>query len=100
MTVDALKPYTFGDLPNQTSFRVIELLPGCDDDPISCLLHTVDLRECPDYDAVSYDWGDTSHKGPVICDNGILEIPLNLHESLVHFRLREKSRFIWADALW
>lgn len=100
MTVDALKPYKFCDLQRQTSFRVAELLPGSDDDPISCLLHTVDLRGHPDYEAVSYDWSDTSHKGPVVCDNAQIDIPLNLHKSLLHFRLREKSRFIWADALW
>lgn len=98
--IESLEPFKFDNLPNQCSFRVTELLPGCDEEPISCLIHTVDLRDPPNYGAISYVWGDTRVKAPVNCNCGRLDITLSLHRALLHLRLRSKSRFLWADALW
>ena len=52
--------YEYGDLsdPPLLVFRVVELLPGKDDEPISRLLHAGDLSNPPDFEALSYAWGD------------------------------------------
>ena len=95
--------YQYADLPNETSFRVLELLPGKDDDPISCLLHMADRSQpsnVPPFEAISYAWGDPTIKAPVICHGKRVNVTQNLHCALTHFRHHDRSRFMWADALW
>jgi Heterokaryon incompatibility protein (HET) len=93
-----LKPYQYKNLP--TPFRVMELLPGQEGDPVSCLLHIVDLCNPPEYEAVSYAWGDPSDKAEVTCDEKSLLVTKNLQKGLAHLRLQDRSRFLWADAIW
>ena len=94
------KAYEYEDLPCLSSFRITELFPGNDGDPISCTTHIVDLHDPPKYEAISYVWGDTSIKSSVSCSGRKLDITANLHTSLAHLRYQNRSRFLWADALW
>ena len=48
-----LEPHQHENLPTKTSLRVAEILPGQGDDPISCLLHFVDMSNPQEYEAVS-----------------------------------------------
>jgi Heterokaryon incompatibility protein (HET) len=93
-------PYQYEDLPTQTSFRVIELLPGKEGDEVSCLLHPVDWSNPLPYEAISYAWGDPSTKVPITCNEKIVKITQNLHGGLTQLRFQDRSRFLWADALW
>lgn len=92
--------YQYDDLPTQTSFRVLELLPGQEGDHVSCLLHIVEWPSHLKYEAISYSWGDPHVKEPVICHGKRLEVTRNLHSGLIHLRLKDKSRILWADAIW
>jgi hypothetical protein len=92
--------YCYEELLSATSFRVLELLPGIDDDGISYKLHSADWKDPPEYEAVSYAWGDPEHKMVSICDGKELFITPNLHEGLLHLRYANRSRYLWADAVW
>ncbi|KAF7547470.1 hypothetical protein G7046_g8990 [Stylonectria norvegica] len=96
-----LAPFIYGGLPMQTSFRVAELLPGKETDPVACLLHPINWSDVfqPEYEAISYAWGDVSDKVPIVCHGKELKVTPNLQSALLHFRMPDKSRFIWADAL-
>src|SRR6266480_5134893 len=93
-------PYQFADLQTETSFRVLELLPGRGDAPISCLLHLADWNRPPEYEAVSYAWGDPNLRAPIKCHGKRLEVGRNLHSGLTHLRLPDRSRILWIDCLW
>lgn len=95
-----LEPYQYEVLPTQTSFRVIELLPGQQGNPIACLLHIGDWSNPLKYEAISYAWGDTSARAPITCHGKRLEVTQNLHRGLIQFRLQDRSRFLWVDAIW
>jgi Heterokaryon incompatibility protein (HET) len=95
-----LEPFQYEDLPTQTSFRVIELLPGQGDSPVSCLLHIMDWSNPLEYEAISYAWGDPSARAPVTCHGKRVEVTQNLHWGLTHFRLQDRSRFLWVDSIW
>ena len=95
-----LEPYQYEDLPTQTSFRVFELLPGQEGDPVTCLLHILNWSDPREYEAISYAWGDPSATAPVACHGKRLEVTQNLHRGLTHLRLQDRSRFLWADAIW
>ena len=92
--------YQYEDLPTQTSFRVMELLPGQESNPVSCLLHIVDWSNPLEYEAISYAWGNPSARAPITCHGKRLEVTQNLHRGLTHLRLQDRSRFLWVDAIW
>jgi hypothetical protein len=87
-------------LPRMSSFRVFELLQGQDSDPIACKMHVCEWDNLLKYDAISYAWGDPNVKRPITIDGGIVEVTKNLHSGLVHLRLKDSSRLLWADAVW
>jgi hypothetical protein len=92
--------YTYDILPSEKSLRIAELLLGSNNDDVSIKLHTVEWESLPEYEAISYAWGDPTVKAPVFCDGQVIEVTQNLHTALSHFRHKDKSRFLWADALW
>jgi hypothetical protein len=94
------EPYLHEALPTKTSFRVLELLPGVEGDLISCRLRSVHWAELPVYEAISYAWGDPKARAPVIVNGKSLEVTVNLRTALKHFRYQDRSRVLWADAIW
>lgn len=100
MSTHALESYRYESLSFSNSFRVIELLGGEEEDPISCSLRNVNWSNVPEYEAISYAWGDPNARVPVNCDGKRFEVTKNLYAALIHFRRQGKSRFLWADALW
>ncbi|PVH72238.1 hypothetical protein DL98DRAFT_660192, partial [Cadophora sp. DSE1049] len=91
--------YQYNTMPTQTSFRVLELLPGEECDPVSCLLLHVGWSTPLQYEAIPYAWGDASDPEPIICQGRELKVTRNLHNGLCHFRFRDRSRILWVDAI-
>jgi hypothetical protein len=87
-------------LPTHTSFRLLELLPEEDGQSIACTLRNVDWAKSPKYEAVSYAWGDPKARAPVIVNGRRLDVTVSLHTALKHLRYRDRSRVLWADAIW
>lgn len=102
MSVYPLESYRYEHLPIPPpgSFRIAQILPGRDDDPVSCLLHTTDWANPLEYEALSYTWGDQKNKAIIICQGKRLEVTRNLHRALAQLRHQDQSRFLYADALW
>lgn len=100
MSAGSLEPYTYMSLPTPTSIRVAELLPGDGSDPIVCQILTADFTSMPSYEAISYAWGDVNSSRHVICDGKVIKVTENLYSALIHLRFSDKSRYLWADALW
>ena len=81
-------------------FRVADIFPGDTSDPVSCHLHTADWTDVPLFEAISYAWGDPNITESIMCDGKAINVTKNLHSALVHLRFPNKSRCVWADALW
>ncbi|KAI1384133.1 heterokaryon incompatibility protein-domain-containing protein [Hypoxylon trugodes] len=128
-------PYEDYGLPTTTSIRLLIILPidNIDDEgrehfPIKCSMHTVDLKESPEYNALSYTWGcplglqenaedERDHKAwsrkdyKIECDGQTVSISANLFTLLLalrlklnsedqeHFKNGPQTRSIWIDAL-
>ena len=94
--------YKYEDLPDPPPpcFRVAELLPGEGGDPVSCLLHIADLSKSPEYEALSYAWGDLNARATIICQGKRVEVSQSLYTGLTHLRYPDRSRYLFADALW
>jgi hypothetical protein len=81
------------------SIRLLELLPGKENDPIEIQLHVRNLGAIPEYEAISYVWGDENLGVSITCDGSDQRIGRNLADALVNFRDLKDIRWLWADAI-
>jgi hypothetical protein len=102
--------------------RIMEVLPGRGDDPIFCLIHETRLDDHPDYEALSYVWGDPlalvscvyivdSTTTSTSLERSLhgshnrahkpysLPITANLRCALIRLRHPELPRRLWVDAI-
>jgi len=85
---------------HQGQIRLFELLPGKKDEPLQGRLTTVNLEGCPQYDAVSYVWGDPQLRFRLVIDEDKILMALeSLRKALIALRLEHESRMLWIDAI-
>ena len=85
--------------PNSAEIRLLELLPGAPNTPLYCKLIVVTLGRRPNFEALSYVWGDTTVKRSITVDGDVFQVTTNLEEGLRALRYRRKSRTLWVDAI-
>ena len=84
---------------SQSMIRLIELLPGTGSEDIHCSMKAYPLSDCPDFEALSYCWGDAAIRTPIICNGRQLLVTLNLESALYYLRLHTEPRTLWVDAI-
>lgn len=82
--------------------RIITLHPPCTDpnqEKITCSLTRESLHDNPQFEALSYEWGNAGFQ-KVILINGV-QFPArqNLWNALFHLRNKSKDRRLWIDAI-
>ncbi|KAJ3577234.1 hypothetical protein NPX13_g3331 [Xylaria arbuscula] len=82
---------------NADQVRVIELLPGSQDDPIKCELKSSNIHDIRT--ALSYVWGTETSSKDILVDQQSFSVTKNLYEILNTLRLPTVSRTIWVDAI-
>lgn len=98
--MESLKPYVYQSLPKvESSFRVLELLPGEDNEELFINLQVANWVTPPPYEALSYAWGDPTIRAAISCNGRVLKVTINLRDALKRLRQRRGSRFLWADAI-
>ncbi|KAI3317237.1 heterokaryon incompatibility protein-domain-containing protein [Xylariaceae sp. AK1471] len=69
------------------SIRLLELMSALPDEQIECSLTTIhDLDDAPDFEAISYVWGDNLSPNPIICNGVRITVTQNLEGALRHLR--------------
>ena len=95
-----IQTYRYSPLKHEQDIRLLYLLPGHARAPLSCTLRIVSLSELPDYEAVSYTWGEPIFSALIECfSKGQLPITENLSKALFHLRLANRLRVLWIDAI-
>jgi len=80
--------------------RVLELLPASDlCDPVQFKLHIVSFSATLDYEALSYCWGESLDSTLIYHDDRVFHARINMVQALQRFRLHDRSRFLWVDAI-
>ncbi|EQB51095.1 hypothetical protein CGLO_09402 [Colletotrichum gloeosporioides Cg-14] len=96
--ISSILEYT--PLPSKSSFRLLELLPSSSRaTPLRGRLVQSDITYQPDYQALSYVWGDASPSKHILIGEHTVPITTNLHSALVHLRHSSEARTLWVDAL-
>lgn len=94
------KPLLYRPIDSQRrEIRILQLLPGSEDDPIRGTLHTILLTETSDYEALSYNWGDPQVCRAIEVDGMEKDVTENLFNALRRLRLTKKERCLWVDAI-
>ncbi|KAM7196347.1 Heterokaryon incompatibility protein (HET) domain containing protein [Rhypophila sp. PSN 637] len=91
--------YIYEGLPEAGQIRLLKLQPGTDDSPIHFTLVTANLHENPEYEAISYCWGDPSNPKTVYCDGKTIQVTRSLYTALRRLRKSDQVCTLWADAV-
>jgi hypothetical protein len=83
----------------KAEIRLLTLRAGSWDDNIKCKLAHVSLHSNPDYEALSYTWGELEGLICILVDGHICEVRPDLEIALRHLCLEDKDRVLWIDAL-
>jgi hypothetical protein len=67
--------------------------------PIRCSLSTYPIQEAPEYNALSYCWGETQEHQPIFLDEKHFLVTKNLFEALLHLRQPDRPTIVWIDAI-
>ncbi|KAK0642159.1 heterokaryon incompatibility protein-domain-containing protein [Cercophora newfieldiana] len=79
--------------------RILTLRRGSWNDAISCDLEIARLQSNPQYEALSYAWGDATVRAPIILDGCMYQVTTNLEAALRRLRHPTRDRRLWVDAL-
>jgi hypothetical protein len=79
--------------------RILTLLPGSSEDPIKGFLGTMSLDDNPEYEALSYVWGDPKITHLICVDGADYAVTTNLETALRYIRLKDCPRKMWIDAI-
>jgi Heterokaryon incompatibility protein (HET) len=90
-------------LDPETGIRLIEIMPGEENEPISCKICAYD-SVAPSYHALSYAWGDSRQKMPIFLNRKPFLVTTSLEAALRSRRCRSFGESLeqlplWVDAI-
>lgn len=89
--------------PEDQQIRVAVLEPGSGSDAIKIRLRVESLlkdnAEEPQFEALSYAWGNELSPHTIQVHDHVMSVGLNLEQALRQFRYPDKERILWVDAL-
>ncbi|KAF5573203.1 het-6OR heterokaryon incompatibility (het-6OR allele) [Fusarium pseudocircinatum] len=91
--------FQYDKLPNNGFFRVFELHPGKDSDPLQGNLRTYLRKQAPKYEALSYVWGSSVQNQLMKLNDQTFMITDSLDVALRRLRLVGDSRCLWVDQI-
>jgi hypothetical protein len=81
-------------------FRLLKLLPANDfNGDIQCEIFHCTLDERPEYESLSYVWGDPAITVPILLHGTPHPVTTNLGLALRYLRYKNRVRTMWVDAL-
>ena len=96
----AVRERIYQPLPKDShNIRLLSLLSGSWGEVIRCVVRPVSLEGTPEYEALSYVWGDPKVTAPIILNGCEFSATTNLVAALRRLRLEDRSRTLWVDAL-
>ncbi|PQE29426.1 Heterokaryon incompatibility protein [Rutstroemia sp. NJR-2017a WRK4] len=91
--------YRYRRLQHPDEIRLLVLAPGTSSKSLDCKLIHTRMSLNPEYEALSYAWGDSSKPRQIHCNNRAINVTHSLYSALRHIRDPIKSKTIWADAI-
>jgi len=99
VSVIGVQVYQYDTLTHTDSFRLLELLPGEEGDPLCCRILMNRLQNAPMYKAISYCWGSTENPTMIHVSGKQFTVSRNLADCLRRIRSRTQASVLWADQI-
>jgi hypothetical protein len=96
-----MKSYEYGAL-NSTKheIRLLTIQPSSRvSAQVNCSITTVDLDNDPQYEALSYCWGDSANPVSIKLEGVYFPVTVNLYGALRRLRQKTVPRIFWVDAI-
>ena len=84
---------------HKREIRLVTIKSGTQPEPIRCNLSYVSLNDTPKYEALSYVWGVSSVRIPILLDEHPFRVTQNLDLALRFLRPPTDDRTLWIDAI-
>ena len=91
--------YQYESLTASDHIRLINILPANRGSAIKLSIEHADINSHPEYECLSYAWGEDDHKLSVTIDDSSLLVTATLYVALEHLRHASQERKIWIDAV-
>jgi hypothetical protein len=92
-------PYVYSPLKDKNAgIRVLLVHAGHESSPIHATLQHISLRNPPEYETISYVWGDPKERATIIVDGKTLDVPASAERAIRRVR-KDVNRTIWIDAI-
>jgi hypothetical protein len=93
--------HTYSPIHGLQGIRLLSLQPGRFLDPLQCYIDNVSLSDNPQYEALSYTWGDLELEVPIIClpSRHVLLVTKNCGSALRRLRYTYHCRSLWVDSI-
>lgn len=79
--------------------RLIELHPESSGDSIRCTVRVQSLNDHPEYEALSYAWGESGRDSTITLNGYPFPVSTSLLSALQNIRNQRSRRTLWVDAL-
>jgi hypothetical protein len=91
--------YQYQPLTNRNQFRILQLDPGATADELGGSFVTTTFAYAPDFDTLSYVWGEASFTNRVSIAGCTILITDGLAAALRALRLIDRPKLLWVDAI-
>jgi hypothetical protein len=100
-SLDNRQDYRYNPLQSHREIRLLVLHAPDPTSPglVFCHLQHASLDSDLKYTAVSYCWGDSTSRKPIICSGSLLHVTVNLYNALRDWRPIDGNIQLWADAI-
>ena len=85
--------------PSTRQIRVLDIVPGHWEEDVKCDVRIVSLDDKPQYETLSYVWGDPTEKMTIKVSGTPVHVTPNLYGALQHVRYNDEKRTMWIDQL-
>ncbi|RAH55742.1 HET domain protein [Aspergillus piperis CBS 112811] len=84
--------------PERNEIRLLTILPSTKAETIiRCSLESVSLDDSPEFEAISYVWGDASKKTDIIINDTLFYVTRSVDKTLRLLRRKDRQRVVWID---
>lgn len=93
------KRYMYRPLQGSGTIRLLKLLPRRPFGSVRCELVEVPVTGLPEYECISYTWGNDGFVGRITVEGKALPVTPTVESVLYHLSSYTKSRFLWIDQI-
>ncbi|KAI1449443.1 heterokaryon incompatibility protein-domain-containing protein [Annulohypoxylon stygium] len=83
----------------RAQIRICSLLPASFESPLTSHIEPVDFDPTLKFEALSYTWGDPTHRLPIEVNGERIMVTKSLATALTYLRKTSEARYLWIDAI-